>query len=93
MAGDRDDTSVGQGGKPPERGSRGHHPDGVAALIGQGMRVTVEDSPRRIIPTDDYAKAGATIAPEGSWPTAPDDAIVFGLKELPENGTPCAIAT
>ncbi|ODT59230.1 MULTISPECIES: saccharopine dehydrogenase [Paracoccus] len=63
-------------------------PDGVAQLIAQGMQVTVEDSPRRIIPTKDYARAGAAIAPEGSWPTAPDDVIVFGLKELPEDGTP-----
>ncbi|RMC37732.1 saccharopine dehydrogenase [Paracoccus alkanivorans] len=63
-------------------------PKGVAALIAAGMRVTVEDSPRRVIPTQDYAGAGAEIAPEGSWPAAPDDAIVFGLKELPEDGSP-----
>jgi saccharopine dehydrogenase (NAD+, L-lysine-forming) len=28
------------------------------------------------------------VAPKGSWPDAPDDAIIFGLKELPEDGTP-----
>lgn len=63
-------------------------PQGVAALIADGFAVTVEDSARRILPTDTYAKAGAVIAPEGSWTTAPDDAIIFGLKELPEDGTP-----
>ncbi|WP_295046886.1 saccharopine dehydrogenase [uncultured Paracoccus sp.] len=63
-------------------------PEGVASLIAQGMAVTVEDSPRRVFPTDAYAKAGATIVPQGSWPTAPADAIVFGLKELPDDGTP-----
>ena len=63
-------------------------PDGAAALIAQGMRVTVEDSATRIIPTQAYREAGAEIAPEGSWPEAPDDALVFGLKELPEDGTP-----
>lgn len=63
-------------------------PEGVAALIARGMTVTVEDSPHRVLPTDAYARAGATIVPEGSWPTAPDDAIIFGLKELPEDGTP-----
>ena len=62
-------------------------PDGVATLIGDGMRVTVEDSPRRIIPTDAYRRAGAEIAPEGSWTEAPPDAIIFGLKELPDDGT------
>ena len=35
----------------PNEDRVGITPDGVALLIGQGMRVTVEDSPRRIIPT------------------------------------------
>ncbi|MEJ2604901.1 MAG: saccharopine dehydrogenase, partial [Gammaproteobacteria bacterium] len=30
---------------------------------------------------------GCDIASENSWPEAPADAIVFGLKELPEDGT------
>lgn len=72
----------------PNEDRVGITPEGVATLISQGMQVTVEDSPRRIIPTADYARAGAAIAPEGSWPTAPDAAIIFGLKELPEDGTP-----
>ena len=63
-------------------------PEGVAKLRATGMRVTVEDSPRRVIPTEDYARAGADIAVEGTWPAAPDDAIIFGLKELPQDGTP-----
>ncbi|MDN5567492.1 MAG: saccharopine dehydrogenase [Paracoccus sp. (in: a-proteobacteria)] len=72
----------------PNEDRVGITPQGAAQLLAQGMTVTVEESPRRIIPTQDYATAGATIAPEGSWPTAPDDAIIFGLKELPEDGTP-----
>ncbi|SHH75843.1 saccharopine dehydrogenase [Marivita hallyeonensis] len=63
-------------------------PDGVAALLAQGMEVTVEDSLTRVIPTADYAATGATIAAEGSWENAPTDAIIFGLKELPDNDTP-----
>lgn len=63
-------------------------PQGVAFLIAQGMTVTVEDAPERVFPTDAYARAGATIVPVGSWPTAPDDAIVFGLKELPDDAIP-----
>ncbi|QBX33328.1 saccharopine dehydrogenase [Paracoccus liaowanqingii] len=72
----------------PNEDRTGITPDGVARLIADGMTVTVEDSPHRIIPTDAYARAGAAIAPEGSWPEAPAGAIVFGLKELPEDGTP-----
>jgi saccharopine dehydrogenase (NAD+, L-lysine-forming) len=63
-------------------------PDGVAALIRQGFKVTVEESATRVIPVAEYAAAGARIAPEGSWPEAPGEAIIFGLKELPDNGTP-----
>jgi saccharopine dehydrogenase (NAD+, L-lysine forming) len=63
-------------------------PEGAAALIAQGFTVTVEDSPLRVIPAADYAAAGARIAPQGSWPGAPDDALIFGLKELPDDHTP-----
>ncbi|WP_347137859.1 saccharopine dehydrogenase [Paracoccus sp. SSK6] len=72
----------------PNEDRVGITPDGVAQLIAQRFTVTVEDSPRRVLPTDAYVRAGATIVPEGSWPTAPDDAIIFGLKELPDDGTP-----
>ena len=60
-------------------------PEGAAALIAVGTRVTVEESSCRAIPIDGYRAAGAEIASEGSWPDAPRDAIVFGLKELPDD--------
>ena len=63
-------------------------PEGTAKLIAAGIAVTVEDSQTRCIPIDRYADAGATIAEENSWPEAPVDAIIFGLKELPDDGTP-----
>ncbi|THH36775.1 saccharopine dehydrogenase [Aliishimia ponticola] len=63
-------------------------PDGASELMRAGFTVTVEDSPSRVIATEAYRAAGATIAPEGSWPEAPTDAIIFGLKELPETETP-----
>lgn len=72
----------------PNEDRVGITPEGVAHLIAQGMTVTVEESATRVIPIADYAKVGAQIAPEGSWPDAPGDAIIFGLKELPEDGTP-----
>ncbi|MDE2446560.1 MAG: saccharopine dehydrogenase, partial [Alphaproteobacteria bacterium] len=63
-------------------------PEGAAALIKAGIKVTVEASSVRAIPIDGYKAAGCAIAPENFWPTAPADAIIFGLKELPEDGTP-----
>jgi len=63
-------------------------PAGVAALLEQGVRVSVENSHCRAIPIDGYRMAGAEIVAENSWPDAPRDAIIFGLKELPEDGTP-----
>ncbi len=63
-------------------------PEGAAALIRAGLRVTVEDSRSRAIPIDGYRAAGCEIAPEGRWPDAPAEAIIFGLKELPDDGTP-----
>ncbi|KGK80266.1 saccharopine dehydrogenase [Thalassobacter stenotrophicus] len=63
-------------------------PEGCAALIARGFQVTVEQSPTRIIEAEAYRAAGCAIAPEGAWTGAPKDAIIFGLKELPEDGTP-----
>ncbi|MGV8952900.1 MAG: saccharopine dehydrogenase, partial [Cypionkella sp.] len=63
-------------------------PQGAADLIKAGIRVTVEHSSVRAIAIDGYIAAGCEIAVENSWPTAPADAIIFGLKELPEDGTP-----
>lgn len=63
-------------------------PQGAADLIARGLTVTVEDSRTRILPIDAYRAAGCAIAPENSWPDAPRDAIIFGLKELPDDGTP-----
>lgn len=63
-------------------------PEGVAALVAQGFRLTVEDCPRRVFPATDYVAAGATLAAPGSWPGAPVEAIILGLKELPESDAP-----
>ena len=63
-------------------------PEGAAHLISAGISVTVEASSVRAIPLDGYRAAGCDIATENSWPTAPADAIIFGLKELPEDGAP-----
>lgn len=63
-------------------------PAGAAALVKAGIRVTVEESSVRAIGIEGYKAAGCQIAAENLWPSAPADAIIFGLKELPEDGTP-----
>ncbi len=63
-------------------------PEDVAALKAAGIRVSVEESSVRALPIDGYRAAGAEIVAENTWPQAPQDAIIFGLKELPEDGTP-----
>ncbi len=72
----------------PNEDRVGLTPEGAKALIDAGLRVTVEESATRAIPIDGYRAAGAGIAPENAWPEAPRDAIIFGLKELPDDGTP-----
>ena len=64
-----------------------HRKPRLAALRAAGMRVTVEESATRAIGIEGYRAAGCDIAAEGSWPEAPQEAIIFGLKELPEDGT------
>ena len=62
-------------------------PKGASALLEQGFEISVEASDSRVIASDAYAAAGCTIVPAFSWPNAPKDAIILGLKELPEDGT------
>ncbi len=63
-------------------------PQGASELLGNGFQVSVEVSGARVIRIDDYRDAGCQIVAENSWPDAPDEAIIFGLKELPEDGNP-----
>jgi len=61
-------------------------PAGARQLLAAGHSVTVEESDARAIPIADYADAGCRIAAADSWMQAPSDVIVFGLKELNEDG-------
>lgn len=63
-------------------------PEGAAQLIAKGWRVIVERAPHRCIADADYAAKGCELADAGTWVDAPDEAIILGLKELPEDGTP-----
>lgn len=57
-------------------------PKNAHTLIRNGHRVTVEQSPLRCIPVSEYENVGCEIAPESSWPDAPRDAVIFGLRPL-----------
>ena len=63
-------------------------PEGAAKLIAAGHRVSVESSAHRCLPTTALHEAGAEIAQTATWPDAPDDAIILGLKELPISAQP-----
>lgn len=63
-------------------------PDGVRALMQAGFTVSVEASGTRCIETAAYVGTGCEIVAEHNWPNAPQDAIILGLKELPDDKTP-----
>ena len=53
-------------------------------LLKLGFKVSIEESKSRIIPISKYRDVGCEIVEENSWPNAPLETIIFGLKELPE---------
>ncbi|EDY61149.1 MULTISPECIES: saccharopine dehydrogenase [Streptomyces] len=60
-------------------------PSDARRLVDSGVTLTVEESPQRIFPIEQYAAVGCRVAPAGSWASrAPEDAVVVGLKELPD---------
>jgi saccharopine dehydrogenase (NAD+, L-lysine-forming) len=59
-------------------------PSDAARLVENGVMLTVEESPQRVFPVEEYEAAGCRIAPAGTWTTAPKEAVVVGLKELPD---------
>ncbi|KUO14397.1 saccharopine dehydrogenase [Streptomyces dysideae] len=59
-------------------------PSDARRLVERGTTLTVEESPQRIFPIEEYAAAGCRVAPTGSWVSAPKGAVIVGLKELPD---------
>ncbi|MCW7943454.1 saccharopine dehydrogenase [Streptomyces hygroscopicus] len=62
-------------------------PSDARRLIESGATLTVEDSPQRVFPAEAYEAVGCRVAEAGSWVTAPPDAVIVGLKELPDDPT------
>ncbi|CAI7608343.1 unnamed protein product [Penicillium pancosmium] len=64
-------------------------PTTCKALMDAGYDVTVERSTQRIFDDEEFSKIGAPLVAEGSWvKDAPKDAVILGLKELPEDDFP-----
>ncbi|MFF4055638.1 saccharopine dehydrogenase [Streptomyces sp. NPDC001668] len=60
-------------------------PSDARRLVDSGVALTVEESPQRIFPIEQYEAVGCRVASAGSWASrAPRDAVVVGLKELPD---------
>ncbi|MFD9041353.1 saccharopine dehydrogenase [Streptomyces bottropensis] len=58
-------------------------PSDARRLVESGVRITVEESPQRIFPLEEYEEAGCQVADPGSWVSASARAVIVGLKELP----------
>jgi len=63
-------------------------PAAIKALLDAGMKVTVEESQNRAIPTNEYQTTGCEITPSQNWKNAPKDAHILGLKELLDEDEP-----
>ncbi len=59
-------------------------PDDARRLVAAGHDLVVEASDKRIFDDAAYGAAGARLVPPGSWHDAPLDAVVLGVKELPD---------
>ncbi|TPX33781.1 saccharopine dehydrogenase (NAD+, L-lysine-forming) [Synchytrium microbalum] len=61
-------------------------PKVVKSLLDAGFTVTIEKSQESIFDKSEYSLVpGVQLVDAGSWRTAPKDAYIIGLKELPEN--------
>lgn len=63
-------------------------PTTTSALLAAGFKVNVERSTQSIFRDEEYSAIGADLVPSGSWSSVPEDHIILGLKELPEEDFP-----
>ncbi|SCZ98228.1 BZ3500_MvSof-1268-A1-R1_Chr7-1g09064 [Microbotryum saponariae] len=60
-------------------------PTTAKQLMDAGFQITVEEDPQRIFEDAEYEKVGCKMVKPNTWPSAPQDEIIIGLKELPPN--------
>ena len=63
-------------------------PIGAKQLITDGHKVTVEKCQDRVIKDEEYLSVGCDMVDGHTWTNAPSEAIILGLKELPEDDFP-----
>jgi len=63
-------------------------PTTTKKLIDAGFEIFVERDKQRIFDDEEYEKAGAKLVKNNSWPTAPIEIPIIGLKELPVSKEP-----
>eukprot|EP01097_Dermamoeba_algensis_P001804 TRINITY_DN1690_c0_g1_i1.p1 TRINITY_DN1690_c0_g1~~TRINITY_DN1690_c0_g1_i1.p1 ORF type:complete len:365 (+),score=97.36 TRINITY_DN1690_c0_g1_i1:84-1178(+) len=64
-------------------------PEVCKALLQSGnFTISIEKSSTRCFSDEEYSSVGCTLVPTGTWQTAPSDAYIFGLKELPDSDEP-----
>ncbi|WFD45207.1 Saccharopine dehydrogenase [Malassezia psittaci] len=61
-------------------------PTTAKKLIDQGFIITVERDPQRIFDDEEFEKVGCTLVDHHTWPQAPKDTPIIGLKELDAPG-------
>jgi saccharopine dehydrogenase (NAD+, L-lysine-forming) len=61
-------------------------PKHVDELVKAGFKVTVEECRQRCVPIKEYKNCD--IVKAGAWVDAPSDAVIVGLKELPDDNFP-----
>ena len=63
-------------------------PAGAKTLIDAGFKLTIEQGEQNIFDIAQYKSLNCDIAQQGDWQNAPANAIILGLKELPEADFP-----
>lgn len=63
-------------------------PTTAKKLIDAGFQISVERDEQRIFDDAEFEAVGCTLVDNNSWPTAPTDVPIIGLKELPESQEP-----
>ena len=63
-------------------------PSHAAELRRNKHNVIIERSANRIFKDEEYLKVGCEMVEPGSWPNAPLNAYILGIKELPLSNDP-----
>ena len=63
-------------------------PNTARELLERGFAVTVERSQQSVFAPQEYEQAGCALVDAGTWPEAPAQAYILGLKELPDDNAP-----